>query len=140
MRNLMRISLVALMPLVLAACQSAADHAASVHKGEDNADKMTVGKVQREIHVGMSSADVVGVLGSPNMVTTDEQRRENWVYDKVATETIYSNSAGGVNTLFFGGGGSAAGAASTTQRTLTVIVKFDENGKVRDFAYRSSSF
>jgi hypothetical protein len=35
---------------------------------------------------------------------------------------------------------SAAGAASTSQRTLTVIIKFDESSRVRDFAYRSSSF
>ena len=36
--------------------------------------------------------------------------------------------------------GSSAGARSTSQRTLTVIVKFDERNLVRDFAYRSSSF
>jgi hypothetical protein len=41
-----------------------------------------------------------------------------------------------------GGGGfnSAAGASSTSQRTLTVIIKFDGNHKVRDYAYHSSSF
>ena len=49
-------------------------------------------------------------------------------------------SSGGVDAIIFGGFRSGAGAASTTQRTLTVIVKFDENSKVRDFAYRSSSF
>jgi outer membrane protein assembly factor BamE (lipoprotein component of BamABCDE complex) len=116
---------------------------------------MTVGKVQREIRVGMTNADVVEVLGSPNMVTTDDRRREIWVYDKVATETAYSTSSGGVSALILGGAlvgdgllGAAgapsyhasAGAASTTQRTLTVIIKFDEANRVRDFSYRSSSF
>jgi outer membrane protein assembly factor BamE (lipoprotein component of BamABCDE complex) len=116
---------------------------------------MTVGKVQREIRVGMTNSDVVEVLGSPNMVTTDEKRRENWVYDRVSTESVYSASSGGVNALILGGvivgnglvggaGGtgyrSGAGAASTTQRTLTIIIKFDEKNRVRDFAYRSSSF
>ncbi len=88
----------------------------------------------------MTNADVVGALGSPNMVTTDEARREVWVYDKIFTETVSSGSSGGFNAIIFGGYSSGAGAASTTQRTLTVIVKFDENSKVRDFAYRSSSF
>ncbi len=135
---------------VLAGCQSASDHAADVRAGQDG-DRLTVGKVQREIRVGMTSAQVVEVLGSPNMVTTDEKRRENWVYDKISTETVYSSSSGGVSALILGGSngvgglGSAgvsgsAGARSTSQRTLTVIVKFDERSLVRDFAYRSSSF
>lgn len=140
--------------LLAAGCQSAGEHAAAVRQAQD-ADRMTVGKVQREIRVGMTSAQVVEALGSPNMVTTDDRRRESWVYDKVSTETVYSSSAGGVNALIFGGGpigaglgggaggagaSSAAGASSTTQRTLTVIVKFDEASRVRDFSYRSSSF
>jgi hypothetical protein len=33
----------------------------------------------------------------------------------------------------------ASGAASTSQRTLTVIIKFDSDSKVRDFSYRTSS-
>jgi outer membrane protein assembly factor BamE (lipoprotein component of BamABCDE complex) len=140
---------------IMFGCQSASEHAADVQKANASGDKLTVGKVQREIRVGMTNADVVGVLGSPNMVTTDSKRRENWVYDKVSTQSVFSRSSGGVNALVLGGGligsallgggggggyNSAAGASSTTQRTLTIIVKFDNTGLVRDFAYRSSSF
>lgn len=46
---------------------------------------MTVAKAQTEIKIGMPSSEVVEVLGSPNMVTTDTERRETWVYDKVST-------------------------------------------------------
>jgi hypothetical protein len=85
------------------------------------------------------------------MVSTDDERREVWVYDKIATERAYSSSSGGINTLFLGygsgaagglGGGasSSAGASSTSQRTLTVVIKFDKVSKVRDFAYHSSKF
>jgi outer membrane protein assembly factor BamE (lipoprotein component of BamABCDE complex) len=134
-------------------CASVAQHRQEVRN--DYADRLSVGKVQREIRVGMSSAEVVEVLGSPNMVTTDEKRREVWVYDKIATEHAYSTSSGGISALILGGfaGGSGAagggvgpsfskgsGAASTSQRTLTIIIKFDEQNKVRDFAYRQSSF
>ena len=94
----------------------------------------------REIRVGMSGADVVASLGSPNMVTTDERRRETWVYDKISTETVYSSSSGGVNALFLAGVSGRAGAAQTTQKTLTIIIKYDEASQVRDFSYRSSSF
>jgi outer membrane protein assembly factor BamE (lipoprotein component of BamABCDE complex) len=142
-----------MMQVIVAGCMSAGEHRQAVRDNES--DRLTVGKVQREIRVGMTSAQVVEALGSPNVVTTDEERREVWVYDKIATERAYSASSGGVSALILGGyvgssgaggGGigpsysSGAGASSTTQRTLTVIVKFDKESKVRDFAYRQSSF
>lgn len=120
----------------LTGCSSAAKHRADVR--DDSGDRVTVGTVQREIKVGMSGADVVAALGSPNMVTSDSQRRETWVYDKVATEHVVSGSKGGGG--LFVGGASTAGASASSQRTLTIIIKFDENGKVRDYSYRQSSF
>ena len=141
--------------LSLAGCQTAQDHAASVEAANADANRLTVGTVQREIRVGMSGGEVASVLGAPNIVTTDEVRREVWVYDKISTTSAYSTSAGGVNALILGGalvgngliGGSAgagyssgAGASATTQKTLTVVIKFDEQGTVYDFAYHTSSF
>ena len=133
--------------ILASGCMSAGEHRAAVQEGE----RLTVGKVQREIKVGMTGAEVVHVLGSPNIVTTDEERREVWVYDKVSTEAVYSESRGGVAALVLAAGGSAAaagapsygaaaGARSSTQRTLTVIVKFDKESRVRDFAYHASQF
>ncbi len=133
-----KIVLLALLILPLAACTMGAEN----HRDAvSNADKgrLTVASAQREIHNGMSSAEVVEALGSPNMVTTDDQRRETWVYDKVSTEKVYSTSSGGLGLILFGFNGGS-GASSTTQRTLTIIVKFDDSGKVRDYAYRSSTF
>ena len=105
----------------------------------DNTERLSIAKVQREIKIGMSSSEVVSILGSPNMVTTDEQRRETWVYDKIATEASSNRSKGGVWLLLFYSGDTSI-SSSTNQRTLTIIVKFDNVGKVRDFAYRTSSF
>jgi outer membrane protein assembly factor BamE (lipoprotein component of BamABCDE complex) len=127
------------LPLVLPGCQSVRDQAAGVHDAQDTGSKLTLGTVQREIRVGMSSADVVSVLGSPNMVTSDDQRRETWVWDKVSTESIGTSSAGGATILILGASGGSS-VRSTTQRTLTIIVKFDSASRVRDFSYRSSSF
>ncbi|MFY9402975.1 MAG: outer membrane protein assembly factor BamE [Candidatus Omnitrophota bacterium] len=123
--------------LLIAGCASAAKHRQLTQ--DDSADKITVGKVQREIKVGMSSAQVAEALGSPNIVTTDEERREVWVYDKVAREVSYSSSEAGASLILFGGVGSS-GASSSTQRTLTIIIKFNKEGKVRDFSYHSSKF
>lgn len=137
----------ALLLTMLTGCMTASQHRSEVQ--DDSGDKLTVGVVQKEIKVGMSGAGVLEVLGSPNIVSTDEQRREVWVYDKIATDVVYSNSGAGLLILGFasnvllGGVGSYnrnAGAASTSQRTLTIIIKFNDDSKVRDFAYHSSRF
>jgi len=128
---------------------SASQHKQAVQ--DDSGDKLTVGIVQKEVRVGMSGADIIGILGSPNIVSTDAERREVWVYDKIATDFAYSNSSGGVSSLILGFGSdvlvggsggynSNAGAASRSQRTLTIIIKFGQDSLVRDYAYHSSSF
>lgn len=132
-----KISCLFLSLLFLSGCSTASSHLRSTKS--DVADRVTVGKVQREIRVGMSSAAVIETLGSPNIVSTDENRLEVWVYDKIASDVSYSNSNGGV-WLILGAVGGNSGAASTTQRTLTIVIKFDVDKKVRDFAYHSSSF
>lgn len=141
--------------IILGGCQTAGYHAEEVRKAQGDAESVTVGTVQKEIRVGMSGAEVAAALGSPNIVSTDEQRREVWIYDKISTNRVYSQSSGGINTLILGGaltstglvgggGGlgysSGSGASSTSQRTLTVIIKYDEDKKVRDFAYHTSRF
>jgi len=138
-----------LFTALISGCETAAQHRAAVQ--DDSSNRVTVGKVQKEIRVGMSGADVAQALGSPNIITTDEERREVWIYDKIATDSAYSSSSGGISTLFLGfggnvaggiggGGNSSAGASSTSQRTLTIVIKFDKEGKVRDFAYNTSRF
>jgi outer membrane protein assembly factor BamE (lipoprotein component of BamABCDE complex) len=137
MNRLFKFALVASFS-VLASCMSAQEHKEAIGS-EAASDNLTVGKVQREIRVGMSSAEVVEVLGSPNLVTTDEQRREVWVYDKISTESVRSSS-GAYGTLILLGASTRSGASSTTQKTLTVVIKYDNESRVRDFAYRQSKF
>jgi outer membrane protein assembly factor BamE (lipoprotein component of BamABCDE complex) len=143
------------MPLMaiffaLAGCQSAGQHMADVQSGMTG-QNLSVGTVQREIRIGMTGAEVAETLGSPNIVSTDEQRREVWIYDKIATDRAYSSSSGGVGALVLGIGtgvgglgglnvSGRAGASSTSQRTLTVIIKFGDDNRVRDFAYHQSKF
>ncbi len=126
--NLIILCVLALGSLTFSGC-SASHHAAETQKGLQG-DRVTVGVVQKEIKKGMSSAEVVEELGSPNVVSTDEQGREVWVYDKVATDKVYSKGG-----LFI-----STGAVSTSQRTLTIVIKFDRDNNVRDYAYHSSRF
>lgn len=130
-----RNSIVVLCLLLLAGCaQNAGWHSDQVAKSEKN--NLTVGSVQRNIRKGMTGGQVAEVLGSPNIVTTDENGGEVWVYDKFYTEGVVSGSNG----LTFGLSDVGAGAARTSQSTITVIIKFNKNGQVRDYAYNKSSF
>ncbi len=110
-------------------------------------EQLTVGAVQKEIHIGMAGSQVAEVLGSPNIVSTDENRNEVWIYDKISTQYVRADANAGI--LAIGGGSDviagvgASGSQSsgaTSQRTLTVVIKFDEAGLVRDFAYHTSRF
>ncbi len=137
---------VAVLAAVITAGCSATHHAADVRAADDT-DRITVGTVQKEIRIGMSAADVATALGSPNIVTTDDQRQETWIYDKISSDVNYSRSSGTIVGLIFGGSGGGAGVGSTSagstsssQRTLTVIIKFDGNNEVRDFSYHTSRF
>jgi outer membrane protein assembly factor BamE (lipoprotein component of BamABCDE complex) len=136
--------LLAAATLLLSGC-GATQHRAEVR--DDGIDRVSVGTVQREIRVGMTSAAVAEILGAPNIVSTDAERREVWIWDKVSSEVSYSRSSGVIAGLVIGGSGGgagggskSAGASRSSQRTLTVIVKFDDLGLVRDFSYRTSSF
>ncbi|MGD2186347.1 MAG: hypothetical protein PVI71_09470, partial [Desulfobacterales bacterium] len=139
--------------LSLIGCMSAHQHYQQTHGSQER--QMTIGIVQKEIRKNMSAAQVAEILGSPNIVTTDAGGREVWVYDKISTDVTYSRDAGGLSAILLIGsasGGAAggglgsgnyshsAGAQSKTQRTLTVVIKFDDQNKVRDFAYHSSRF
>jgi len=102
-------------------------------------ERLTVGTVQREIKIGMDAASVVEILGSPNIVTTDDQRREQWVYDKVSTDRVDTANSS-YATLIILGTSASKSSSSQRQRTLTIIIKFDEAKKVRDFAYNYTQF
>ena len=101
--------------------------------------EFTLGLVQKEIRKGMSQADVAEALGSPNIVTKDSNEKETWIYDKIASEATYSHK-NSYWTLILFGGGTETGRSSFSQKTLTVVIKFTENGRVETLSYHSSKF
>jgi outer membrane protein assembly factor BamE (lipoprotein component of BamABCDE complex) len=132
-----RARLVMVLAALASGCTSAAEHQQSLGSTAERA--MTLGVVQRTIRAGLTQDEVVGALGSPNIVTRDAEGRETWVYDKVASEASYSRSQN-YGTVLILGGGTATGATSTTQRTLTVAIKFGADHRVETFSYHSSRF
>jgi len=129
------------LSLISTGCgMTAAEHSRSLGSADER--RTTVGLVQRNIKEGMSQADVAEALGSPNIVTKDSGGLETWIYDKIASEASYSGGGSGMRLILslFWGSDKRAGASSSTQRTLTVVIKFDEDKKVKSFTYHSSKF
>ena len=128
--------------LILAGCSQVQRRSPYIQE-----ERITLAKAQREIKVGMASADVVEVLGAPNMVTSDANHCETWVYDKISTEVSSRRDSFGLGALLIGsdaGGGLGVGggrySSRSNQKTLTIIIKFDAENKVKNFTYRASSF
>lgn len=91
---------------------------------------------QRVVRVGMTAAEIAETLGSPNAVVTDAQKRDTWTYDRIWTDAAYSAEDLRGKVLMLG---PPQGAGTAAHTALTVIVMFDEFGKVRDFAYHAPS-
>ncbi|MBY0247612.1 MAG: outer membrane protein assembly factor BamE [Nitrospiraceae bacterium] len=125
--------------MALGMCLAVAVAGCAGEKAEIKEDRLTVGKVQGEVKVGMPASQVVELLGSPNIVTTDEKRREVWIYDKVSTDRVDTASSTFAGLIILGAN-SRNSSSSQRQRTLTIIIKYDEDKKVRDFAYNATQF
>ena len=111
---------------------------------------ISYGLIQQNVVKGATKDQVVGTLGSPNMITNSAGDEETWIYDKVSTD--YQNESGASSASVLGGGIAGAiglgGSASTSsssnrgtssQRTLTLIIKFKKN-VIDTFAVRTTSF
>jgi hypothetical protein len=62
-----------------------------------------------------------------------------WIYDKVSTDRVDTSSSA-FGTLIILGANSRDSSSSQRQRTLTIIIKYDEEKRVRDFAYNATQF
>ena len=97
---------------------------------EEDGKNLTAGVVQREIRKGMSGAEVAEALGSPSIVTGDENGNEVWVYERYARD-VETRSDGYFVIFLFGEKERAKGST----KSFTVVIHFDKDKKVERFAY-----
>lgn len=102
---------------------------------EEEGKQLTAGVVQREIREGMSGGEVIEALGNPNIVTRDENGNEVWTYERYA-RNVETRSDGYFVIFLFGSKEQSKGST----RSFTVIIKFDEQKKVKKFAYHVVTF
>ena len=109
----------------------------------ETTSKLTLGLVQSTVTKGANQTDITKVLRPPNIISKDKQGNETWTYDRISREAQSSSGSGvGFGALFgwvFAGGRSSA-SSSTSNKSLTVIITFDDNKSVIDYAYQSLEF
>lgn len=120
--------------LALIGCNTSAKKVEAPTQG----NKLTVGTVQKEIHKDLTQTQVLEILGSPNIVTSDSEDKETWVYDKFNHSVSYKKSSS-YGTILLLGSENSSGENSYSQQTLTIIIKFNK-GKVYEYKYHSSKF
>ena len=105
--------------------------------------ELTVGLVQREIKEGSPAEEVIRTLGSPNIVKTDADGLEVWVYDRFSSERVRRSFASTLLGISDSSLGLFQGSSSKDQSSvasLTVILNFDKNSNVSGVAYHRSKF
>lgn len=115
------------MLLVLTACSYQQAPLVTIPARQIETQRITLGNVQKIVKVGASSAEVIEALSSPNIVTTNKDGTETWVYDKITSESEYVV-------------GQNSGVAVRSSRTLIVVVKFDKSSRVENVQYRQTSY
>jgi outer membrane protein assembly factor BamE (lipoprotein component of BamABCDE complex) len=103
-------------------------------------NELTHGNVQLNIRKGETTqTQVLEVFGAPNIASIDASGQEVWTYQRHATVAQGSSSSNYWTVILAGGSSSAAGFEQS-QRTMTLMIKFDEKKVVSDFRSRSSEF
>ena len=112
----------------------------------DNRNSLTLGQVQQHVKIGTTKSSVASMIGSPNMIST-EQDREIWIYDKISkeqTEKEVDATVGGLGVfgsgLVFGGVSGGVKNTVSSSSTLTVVITFNSYNEVEKVNYHSSKF
>lgn len=137
-KSYLAIIITVVLSILTNACTFTTGGSYSAKSGSQDKE-LTVGTLQKELRVGMSGAEVIQALGSPNIITRDQNGFETWVYDRIATEARYNESANILFLMLYAQGSSSSNA-TVSQKTLTVVIKMNEYGRVDSFAYHSSKF
>ena len=126
----------------------------------ERASGLSYGAVTAVVKKGQTTqAELIDLFGGPNISTTDAAGVETWVYERTSSTSDTAGSADAKNLEAFFGAGAAAGPVAvgggvaggtrknndqrrTTNsvRTLTVVVKFNDDKTVKDYSARASYF
>ena len=106
-----------------------------LESGDIKTQKITLGAAQM-LKVGIGGDEVISKLSSPNIITTDSDGFEMWVYDKSSSDTEIVQVSDG----WFFQPRTQSAVSSVSRRTLIVTIKFDEDRRISKINYRQTSY
>ena len=122
---------------LLAGCSTNSGPLVSIPSRSMETQRLAVGAAQM-LKVGSTSERVIELLGSPNVVTNNEDGMETWVYDKISKEIeVVRTSDGG---WLFTPKQQQSVVSVVGERTLIVVIKFDKDQRVSNVRYRQTSY
>ena len=110
---------------------------------KETSEKLTLGLVQSTVTKGANQSEITKVIGAPNIISKDKQGNETWTYDRISRQSVSGSTAGiGVGGIFgwLFGVSKSTSSSSSSSKSITVIITFDDNKSVIDFAYQSLEF
>lgn len=109
---------------------------ASPSNKPEQKSNLTMGTVKSQIEKGKTNqAEIIKLLGSPNITTKNRQNDEVWTYSRQSTDS--ESGAHGWSAIF---AGSNKAFSSTASSTFDLIITFDKNDVVKDYSVVSSQF
>lgn len=97
---------------------------------------LTAGVVQTSLQEGVTSqADIVKLLGAPNIVARNKNNEVVWTYSRQSFDSESGGFAGGL--LFFAGTKAFSSSASAS---VDLIITFDKNNIVKSYSFVTSQF
>ena len=97
---------------------------------------LTTGVVKTSIKEGITSqAEIVQLIGSPNIITKNKDGLEVWTYSRQSFDSNSGAFGGGL--LFFGGSKAFSSASSSS---FDLIIIFDKQNLVKNYSVVSSQF
>ena len=118
----------------------------ATQKKDGEARELSKVGVEKSLVKGKSSkADVIKLLGTPEMVNSNSERTEQWVYSKSETEWNSKYGDIGLGILSFvgssllGGFGSIGGSKSSESTKMkTLEIYFNKQGFLNKYAFSYS--
>jgi outer membrane protein assembly factor BamE (lipoprotein component of BamABCDE complex) len=121
--------------------------------GIGNSDPASYGLAKKKLVKGKTTQqDVIQIFGAPNITTKGTNGvAEVWTYEKVSSDYVDSQVSVGAGGGLGGGGSSIGGGGglfggygkqkgSSSVRTVTLIIKFDDNEIVSDYNIMETNF
>ena len=112
--------------------------------------EFTYGNMKWHLEKGKThESEVLETFGPPNITSTDSEGLDMWVYQKLSTEQVsgalgFGGLLGAVThnerAVYSYGGGLEERNSISSCKSVMMVLKFNEEGILTDYRFRTSSF